>query len=131
MAGKLSEATGSLAAGAERLEKIVRAVKERQLSEIQNAPVAKPMTDAFSLSPEEIWSKKYMTAGIGPAEIKPSGHPLPSTSFKPSQEPFSQPKMQQAFVSSAANSVKPSSIGQTLAKPARRRSWLGRLVRGS
>lgn len=130
MARNISELKGTLADGAERLERIVRAVKDRQFSETRNTPVLKPVSDAFALSPEEIWSKKYMTAGIGPSNL--SGPQLPelSTMFQPGAQPFAASKLQPALAHSPAGTLRPASIGRALAKPARRRSWLGRLVRG-
>jgi hypothetical protein len=128
---KLSEPVGSLADGAERLERIVRGVKDRQLSDAHNAPVLRPATNAFVISPEEAWSKKFMTAGIGPSDFKapqmPSiavAAPMAGSTFQPATRETAPPPP-------PPGDLRPGTIGHVLAKPARRRSWLGRLIRGS
>jgi hypothetical protein len=131
MAAKLSEPTGALAEGADRLERVVLSVKARQLAETHNAPVLKPAYDAFSYSPDEIWSKNYMTVGIGPSVRPTSSFPGQSTSFGKPGEPLPSAKLQPALAHSSSGTVRPVTIGEALAKPARRRTWLGRLVRGS
>jgi hypothetical protein len=125
MAGKLSAPTASLADGAERLERLIRGVKDRQLSDAHNVPVLKPATNAFLISPEEAWSKKFMTAGIGPTDFKapqmPSiavAAPVAGEAFR-SDRPVAAPVVERRTM-----------IGEVLAKPVRKRSWLGRLVRG-
>ncbi|HUO90962.1 MAG TPA: hypothetical protein VMU08_17455 [Rhizomicrobium sp.] len=131
MAGKLGGPVPSLADGAERLERIIRGVKDRQLSDAHNVPVLKPATNAFAVSPEEAWSKKFMTAGIGPTDFKATqmptiavSAPVAGTAFRPAPKSVAAPAPQ-------ARTQRPATIGQVLAKPARKRSWFGRLVRGT
>lgn len=142
--------TGSLADGAERLERLIRGVKDRQFSEAHMAPEPKAVSNAFAVSPEETWSKKYMTAGIGPHEFKPVQMPaapvaVPTVApLKPApmtlepamevQTPRPTPKAPEPVVQAKpaarpGRDVRPSPIGQTIAKPQRRRSWFGRLVK--
>ena len=154
MAERLANATGSLADGAERLERLIRGVKDRQFSEALNAPQPKSVSSAYAVSPEEEWSKKFMTAGIGPHDFKPVQMPVvsiaaPSTSLKPAPKalepaitaaapkPVERPEIKAAPAEMAAKSaapspgaVRPGPIGAVLAKPARKRTWFGRLVRG-
>lgn len=147
--------TGSLADGAERLERLIRGVKDRQFSEVRTAPEPKSVSNAFAVSPEETWSKKYMTAGIGPHEFKPVQMPaapaaiLTAAPLKPApmtlepamevQAPRPTPKTPEPAVQAkaspkpatprSAGDLRPSPIGQTIAKPQRKRSWFGRLVK--
>ena len=130
MAGKLSAPVASLAEGAERLERIIRGVKDRQLSDAHNVPMLSPATNAFVVSPEEAWSKKFMTAGIGPSEFKAPQMPSIAVAAPMAGASFRQPA-KPAFAPSAPVVRRPATIGQVLAKPARRRSWFGRLVRGT
>jgi hypothetical protein len=148
MAEKIST---TLAEGAERLERVIRGVKERQFSEVHMAPEPKSVSTAFVVSPEEEWSKKFMTAGIGPTEFKPLEMPKipalkPVQSLRPAPKalepaiaaaapsakpamPKPQAKAEPKPARSAAGDVRPGHIGQVLAKPARRRGWFGRLVK--
>ena len=138
MADKRSEVVGSLADGAERLERLIRGVKDRQYSEAHSAPEPKSVSNAFAVSPEEAWSKKFMTAGIGPNDFKPVQMPAiavaaPSQALRPAPKEL-EPAMSHGAPRTAKGAAKPGdlrpgSIGQVLAKPARRRSWFGRLVR--
>ncbi len=146
MAERLATAMGSLADGAERLDRLIRGVKDRQFSEASNAPQPKSVANAYAVSPEEEWSKKLMTAGIGPHDFKPVQMPAvsiaaPSTALKPAPKslepvlavaaaPAAQPVLKKA-APSAAPVVRPGPIGAAIAKPARKRSWFGRLVRGN
>jgi hypothetical protein len=144
MAERLASATGSLAEGAERLERLIRGVKDRQFSEALNAPQPKSVSNAYAVSPEEEWSKKFMTAGIGPHDFKPVQMPVvsiaaPSASLKPAPktvEPAiaavaSKPALKPGKTAAASpGAIRPGPIGAAIAKPARKRTWLGRLVRG-
>ncbi len=155
MAERLANATGSLADGAERLERLIRGVKDRQYSEALNAPQPKSVSSAYAVSPEEEWSKKFMTAGIGPHDFKPVQMPVvsiaaPSTSLKPAPKtlepaitavapaPAGKVEMKAApkpvekpQAKASPGSVRPGPIGAALAKPAAKRTWFGRLVRGN
>jgi hypothetical protein len=125
----------SLAEGAERFENLIRGVKDRQFTEAHAAPEPKTVPNAFAVSPEEAWSKKFMTAGIGPHDFKPVQMPAiavaaPSAALKPAPKDL-EPAMTHAAPPAALRSAatRPEPIGQVLAKPVRRRSWFGRLVR--
>ncbi len=125
----------SLSEGAERFENLIRGVKDRQFTEAHAAPEPKTVPNAFAVSPEEAWSKKFMTAGIGPHDFKPVQMPAvavaaPSAALKPAPKDL-EPALAHATARSAAKAgdLRPEPIGQVLAKPARRRSWFGRLVR--
>ncbi|MEJ0025563.1 MAG: hypothetical protein WDN01_05995 [Rhizomicrobium sp.] len=152
MAERLTNATGSLADGAERLERLIRGVKDRQFSEALNAPQPKSVSNAYAVSPEEEWSRKFMTAGIGPHDFKPVQMPVisiaaPSAALKPAPKvlepaiaavaaspaaPKSVPKAAApAAAAQSPGSVRPGPIGAAIAKPARKRTWFGRMVRGN
>jgi hypothetical protein len=126
---KLSEPVGSLSEGADRFDRLINGVKERQFSEVHNAPMPKAVSTAFAVSPEEAWSRKFMTAGIGPKEFAvpqmpsiPVAAPLTGQMFRAAPEPLpARP---------ALPDVRPGPIGQTLAKAPRRRSWVGRFFLG-
>lgn len=130
MGRKLGESVRSFSEGAQRLERIILSVKARQLAETRNAPVLKPTSDAFSYSPDEIWSKNYMTVGIGPTQRGATPGPALPVAFKLPQPPQGATKLQAPLVQSTAHLAKSATIGDALAKPVRRRSWLGRLVLG-
>ena len=127
---KLSEPVGSLSDGADRFDRLIKGVKDRQLSEVHNAPMPKAIGNAFVVSPEEVWSKKFMTAGIGPQEFAapqmPSiaiAAPLTGHTFTAAVEP--------AAPRAVAGDMRPGVIGEALTKPARkRRSWVGRFFFG-
>jgi len=139
MAERLATAMGSLADGAERLERLIRGVKDRQFSEALNAPQPKSVSNAYAVSPEEEWSKKFMTAGIGPHDFKPVQMPAvsiaaPSAALKPAPkalEPALAAAAPKPAARKAASVARPGPIGAAIAKPARKRSWFGRLVRGN
>ena len=130
MATRLGELGGALSEGAERLQRVVLTVKARQLAETRNAPVLKPASDGFGFSPDEIWSKNYMTVGIGPSVHRTSTLPAGSNAFRLTEQPIGAAKLPPPLMRSAENSPRHVTIGEALAKPVRRRSWLGRLVRG-
>lgn len=121
----------SLTDGAERMDSLIRGVKDRQYSDALNAPAPKSVSSAYAVSPEEAWSKKFMTAGIGPGDFKPAQMPAlpivpPGLTLKP------LPKaLEPVLAPSGAGALRPGHIGAVLAKPAGRRSWFGRLVRGN
>ncbi|HXC56597.1 MAG TPA: hypothetical protein VNU97_14965 [Rhizomicrobium sp.] len=129
MAERFGEATGSLSDGADRLDRLIRGVKDRQFSEAHNAPAPKTLSNAFAVSPEEAWSKQFMTAGIGPNAFKPVQMPVVSIAAPPPPAAKPAPRELEPAIASPGK-VRPTPIGQVLAKPARRRSWFGRLVRG-
>ena len=163
MADKLANPIGSLADGAERLERLIRGVKDRQFSEASNAPQPKAVANAFAVSPEETWSKQFMTAGIGPNVFKPVQMPVVSIAapaatvampapqtLEPVLElttlaapapslavkPVAEPGVDKRFDSKGTGRIespgahRPAPIGAAIAKPARKRTWFGRLVKG-
>jgi hypothetical protein len=119
----------ALADGAERLARLARTVREQQISEVQGI-TALPVTNAYSLSPDEVWSKKYMSQAIGPTLdcARPGGVcPMPVAVDAPAVvSAASAPKT--AEKASAADYPQ---IGQAIGKPYRKRSWVGRALRGT
>jgi hypothetical protein len=137
MAEKLASPIGSLADGAERLERLIRGVKDRQFSEASNAPQPKSVASAFAVSPEEVWSKQFMTAGIGPNVFKPVQMPVVSIAAPApaATMPMPAPKSLEPAIMAAKpgaespGALRPTPIGAAIAKPARKRTWFGRLVK--
>jgi hypothetical protein len=130
MAGKPSVPVASLAEGAERFERVIRGVKDRQLSDAHNVPVFST-SNAFVVSPEEVWSKKFMTAGIGPTDFKAPQMPSIAVSAPVAGATFQPAGSAAPHVSAPVVERRTATIGDVLAKPGRRRSWLGRLLRGA
>jgi len=116
----------ALADGAEKLALLARTVREQQIAEVQGSH-ALAVTNVYSLSPDEVWSKKYMSQGIGPTLdcAKPGGIcPLPFAQIEPVAR--SEPATLSATAASS-----PTQIGQAIGKPYRRRSWIVRALRGT
>lgn len=124
---KLSEPVGSLTDGAERFDRLIQGVKDRQLSEVTNAPAPKTIGAAFAVSPEEAWSRRFMTAGIGPQAIAAPQMPSVGLTAPFSGQPFKPAVASEAVV---ADEMRLMPRGQPPAKPARRRSWVGRFFFG-
>jgi len=123
---QLSQPVGSLADGADRFDRLIKGVKDRQLSEVLNAPAPKAIGTAFAVSPEEAWSRKFRTAGIGPQT-----DPAPQMPSIDLAAPFAGEAFRPAMTGEPGE-TRPLPIGQTLARPAqeRRRSWVGRFFFG-
>lgn len=112
MAG--AEGRGSLADGARRLQQVARVIKESQLART-GSRVPAPVSEVFSHSPQEAWDRQYQTHCIGPVCYGPLGNAAPQSAAALQPEP------------AAAG---PISIGSAIGKPAKRRSWLGRVLLG-
>ena len=128
--------SGPLAEGAARFDRLVRTVKDGQLARTKTG-LNQPPTEAFVLSPEEAWAKKYMPHCIGPVCYGPiTAAGLPS--FARAGAPPAESPRTHGFVApaAAAKALKTTSasvleaIGRVIGKPTKPRSWLGRLFRG-
>lgn len=120
----------TFAEGAERLAKLARTVREQQIADVQGV-VAFPVSNVYSLSPDEVWSKKYMSQGIGPTLdcARPGGVcPMPFEANEPATAIVPQAVKS---VTQAAPTADYPQIGQAIGKPYRKRSWLGRALRGT
>jgi hypothetical protein len=124
----------ALADGAERMNVLSRTVREQQLAE--RGALRFPVMDVYSMSPDEAWSKKFMSQGIGPAPdcASPGGFcPIPFAS--PAAAPQSPracdaPPLAESHVQALPAPADPLStgyqqIGQAIGKPLRR-SWFRR-----
>ncbi len=132
---------GPLAEGAERLERLARSLKDNQLARTHTkAGPQAPVSQAFVLSPDEAWAKKYMTQCIGPVCFPAAGADVPAFSkFSAKPVPPAASHGFQAPNTALANrptpeisAVKADSghLGAVIGKPARPRSRLGRLLWG-
>ncbi|MBU6297304.1 MAG: hypothetical protein KGJ79_12365 [Alphaproteobacteria bacterium] len=130
MAEARKSGEGALAEGAERFDRLVRIVKDSQLSRTKAGPKP-PITEAFVLSPDEAWAKKYMTQCIGPVCFGPLTEPPPFVNY--TAPPLGSVKSHDFSVSEAARTAQRDAkepIGRAIGKPSRRRTWLGRLLKG-
>jgi hypothetical protein len=131
---------GALAEGAERFARMVDVVKDQQRART-NSGARIVDTDAFILSPDEAWSKKYMTQCIGPVcTIRPTAlgaQGLPGAVAQPQAAPADHAYVAVEAAPAPAGrrrraaKVRLDPIGIAIGKPVRRRSWLGRLILGS
>ncbi|MGA7713267.1 MAG: hypothetical protein WCA81_15285 [Rhizomicrobium sp.] len=129
-----------LVKGAERLERLARSLKDGQLARTRTKIGAQPpVSEAFVLSPDEAWAKKYRTNCIGPVCFPAAGSDLPAFAkfaLKPvpqaTSHDFSTPAKAAAPQPSPRTTLQGESgpIGLTIGKPIRPRSWLVRLLRG-
>jgi hypothetical protein len=119
--GKTSR--GALAEGAEKFERIARTIKDDQLARTKTGP-SPPVSEVFVLNPNEAWARKYMTHCIGPVCFGPSAtdrQNAPKSARSPPESRGQTP---------AGSGHHEEPIGFALGKPAKRRSWIGRLLRG-
>ena len=133
---------GPLAEGAERLERLARSLKDSQLARTRTKIGAQPpVSEAFVLSPDEAWAKKYRTNCIGPVCFPAAGSDLPAFA-KFALKPVPQAASQDFSTPAKAAAPRPVSsprptcqgesgpIGLAIGKPIRPRSWLVRLLWG-
>ena len=90
---------GILTAGAERFDRLARTVKDSQLRRTKTAP-GQPVTEAFELSPEDAWAKKYMTHCIGPVCYTVEAMAVPPVFTKFAAQP--EASVQKVFLGAAA-----------------------------
>lgn len=114
----------SLFAAGERLDRVVREVKENQfhLTGVCEIPVVEPT----ELHPEEAWAKRFGAHVIRP--IREQGDRPPLSGFV---APLADMPRMPLFLEPAPATLDeaPASghIGSGLGKPGPRRSWLGRM----
>jgi hypothetical protein len=124
----------ALADGAERMNVLSRTVREQQLAE--RGALRFPVMDVYSVSPDEAWSKKFMSQGIGPAPdcASPGGFcPIPFAAqiaapeaTRPCDAPVAaEPRLQAAPAAAEQPAAGHRQIGQAIGKPLRR-SWFRR-----
>ncbi len=127
-------ARGAFAEGAERFERIARGAKTQQVTE---SPATGQPHSTMVLSPDEVWAKNFMSHGIGPrpetsalAGMAPIAHLVAMPKFAaPNEQVLAKPA---AVVRAAPVVQTPGGpIGVQIGKPQRKRSWLGRLLRGA
>jgi hypothetical protein len=122
---------GALSEGAARFDDLARNVKSQQVSQAQGTAPRK-VNLMHVASPDEEWSKRFMSRGIGPVPelSRVAGWmpqpPMPKVTLDivPSREPVVEKSVSESFAPGAP-------MGRSIGKPeAPRRSWLGRLFRG-
>jgi hypothetical protein len=124
----------ALADAAERLSQLARTAGERQM--VERGALRFPVTDVYSMSPDEEWSKKFMSQGIGPVpECAGEGGfcPMPFTSFSSGPSESVEPNPAPAPVPMATYEAPPAErlaapsgyvqIGQAIGRPLKRRWW--------
>ena len=134
---------GSLVEGAARLESLARSLKDNQLARTRTKVGPQPpISEAFVLSPDEAWAKKYMTHCIGPVCFPATGADVPAFAkfpARPAPSATTHGFQAAAKTAGAGSNRSPQQapihtvsgpIGLAIGKPAVRRSWLGRLLRG-
>jgi hypothetical protein len=130
---------GALADGVKRFDRLARTVKDSQLGRTKTDP-GPPVTEAFELSPEDAWAKKYMTRCIGPVcfTVEAMAEPPVFAKFTvPPEASVHSGALLAAGLETAQNPpprrrdtadrANPGPIGLAIGKPVRARSWLGRL----
>ncbi len=125
----------SLQQGAERLDAVVREVRARQRAFTESA-----VTRTTVLSPSEVWSKKFLSQGIGPeaAFDKPIACFEDGTCLPPRNQ-----LMRELEARASGRYCAPKNLGNignigdapmrrpfAAEKPKRQRSWLARLLLG-
>lgn len=119
-------ARSSLFEAAERLDRVVQDVKEKQFGATggRYIPVEVPPV----LHPEEAWARRFATHSIGPKRQEGVRPPLSSFVAPPADMPqkpvFVEPAVARDDRAGAGH------IGSMFGKPGPRRSWVGRLFRG-
>jgi hypothetical protein len=119
----------ALADAADKLARLARTVREQQIVELQGIDALR-VTNVYSLSPDEVWSKRYMSQGIGPTPdcAKPGGTcPLPFAQIAPTTVTGSESRDLPTEAAATAH----AQIGLAIGKPYRRRSWIVRALRGT
>jgi hypothetical protein len=127
-------ARGALADGAERFDRLVRSVKDIQLGRTKTGP-RPAVTEAFELSPEDAWARKYMTHCIGPVCYTVQAEPPVFAKFKapakaPSQgaaAPAAGPEKAHYPPAPGRDTAGSGPIGMAIGKPVRAGFRLGRL----
>ena len=131
---------GTLADGAERFDRLARKVKDSQLRRTKTDPGPR-VSEAFELSPEDAWARKYMTRCIGPVcfTVEAMAEPpvfakftVPPEASVHGSDPW-RPGSKAARDSppprvEEAERASPAPIGLAIGKPVQRRSWLVRLI---
>jgi hypothetical protein len=119
-------ARSSLFNAAERLDRIVQDVKERQFGAtgVHLMPVEAPPV----LHPEEAWARRFASHSIRPNRAEGARPPLSSFVAPPADMPQKPVfEMPAAKLDGRAGT---GHIGSMFGKPGPRRSWVGRLFRG-
>lgn len=130
----------AFAEGAARFAEIARTVKAQQVAEQQETTApARPMA---ADAPDEVWARKFMSQGIGPAGSDPATARAPvwhAPAMVPDFSAFWQARVRQREFSPKRDLGLPPrpgmdrvSLGGRLGKDEPpRRSWLARLFRGA
>ena len=129
---KLSNGQSAFAEGANRLGDVARTVKSQHVSEVQGASLQSPRMSV--IAPDEVWAKKFMNQGIGPAPdmIGVSGMtPMPHTTFVMAEVAPPRISVGDAVKRTAPIERAPMSARINVKPEQPKRSWLGRLFRSA
>jgi len=118
------------AQAAERLDRVVKAVKGEQLAATGAQVEVAETTGA--LHPEEAWARRFACHPIRPAKDMCIGAPPLSAFVAPLAEGPKPPSAAQPPAAIRQGAWEPAAghIGSGLGKPGPRRSWVARLFRG-
>jgi hypothetical protein len=120
----------SFTENAERLEEAARAIKNKHLADVQGVP---PQAARTGLTAEESWSKNFMTQGISPrAGVVSASNmtPMPHSTFVMAE--FAPPRVARPEEFKRASPIERAPMNMRIGKKEeRKRSWLGRLLRGA
>lgn len=119
----------SFAENAERLDAAVREIKNRQLADVHGVPQQLPLKGPTAA---ETWSRNYATQSIGPRAgvMGPANMtPMPHSTFVLAESSPPRVAMPNEFKRAAPVDRAPMSM-RVGKREERRRSWLGRLLRG-
>lgn len=119
-------ARSSLFEAAERLDRIIQDVKEKQFGAtgVPLIPVEAPPV----LHPEEAWARRFATHSILPKRRDGGRPPLSGFVAPPADMP--QKPVFEVSPAKLDGRAAAGHIGSMFGKPGPRRSWVGRLLRG-
>lgn len=125
--GNTAKPRPPLFAAAERLDRLVREVKEKQFHAVGviNVPVEEPL----ELHPEEAWHRRFGTHSVRPGRGKGDRPPLSGFVAPPADMPR-RPVFAEEPPARLDRGPASGHIGSALGKPGPRRTWIGRLFRG-
>jgi hypothetical protein len=123
-----TSATSAFDEGAARFERMIEAVKSQQAAPVAR-PVAAVTNPLLSVSPKEEWSRQYQSRSIGSG---PPGTPWADLAHPPRAMVLPAADVAPVPIASVSPQIRSVALGAQIGKPEKpRRSWFGRLLRGT